>query len=109
MSAPAWRKLERSRVFLLHGLEWLEVVVLRRCGAGRTRELASRYLVEVCPESLVKLTTDREGADGRPLVYWVSPHGCTCPHSELNGKRLVCKHRAACLKHRLFSGFSAER
>jgi len=115
MTAPThWRELENSQVVRAFGLTWLEISVRRRAGVSkrtgeaRYRLLQSRYLVEVGPESLVKLTTDREGADGRPLAYWVSPHGCTCPHSELNGKRLVCKHRAACYKHGLFlSGFSA--
>ena|SRR5215471_4815495 len=101
--STTWRKLEESRTFTAFGALWLELTVARKSGGGRSRALTTRYLVEHHAAGAVTLVTD----EGKR--YEVTPHACSCPHAGLFGKRLVCKHRAACYRHRLFSGFSAEK
>lgn len=106
----AWRELESSAVVRQYGLTWLQITVRRRAGVSkktgevRYKLLHSNYLVERPAAGVLTLVTCREGKDGTPLAYEVTPHACTCP----DGRYRPCKHRSACLKHRLFSTFGGK-
>ncbi len=56
------------------------------------------YQIEEDPSPLYDWQVSYTDRNGRPVVYHVSEHGCTCPDFVQNGT--FCKHQALCQLHR---------